>query len=66
LHSAPVARSSRVHFADVSPSLPSLSSVSSLTLEISLLPAENLLYHDNLFHDIVEQVQLEESYSRLL
>lgn len=55
--------STRVHFAEASPSLSSFSSDSTLTSEVSPLPVENILSHDDLFHDTFEQLQLEESYS---
>jgi hypothetical protein len=60
--------STRVHFAEASPSLSSFSSDSTLTSEVSPLPIENILshddlFHDDLFHDTFEQLQLEESYS---
>ena len=48
--------SSHVHFVDVSPSLPSISFVSSLTSEVSHLPAEFFFSHEELFHDTVEQL----------
>ena len=47
-------RTSHVHLADTSSSL--------LTSEASTLLAENLSSHDDLFHDTVEQLQLEDSY----
>ena len=53
--------STRVHFAEVSPS--SFSSDSSLTTEVSPLPVDTLLSHDDDFHDTVEQLQLEDSYT---
>ena len=48
-------RTSRVHLADAS-------STSLITPEVSTLPADNVSSHDDLFHDIVEQLQLEDSY----
>jgi hypothetical protein len=48
--------SSRVHFVDASSSLPSFSYVSSNISEVSPLPVENLLSHEEFFHDIVEQL----------
>jgi hypothetical protein len=48
--------SSRVHFVDASSSLPSFSYVSSNISDVSPLPVENLLSHEEFFHDIVEQL----------
>ena len=48
-------RTSRVHLADAS-------STSFLTSEVSTLLADNVPSHDDLFHDTVEQLQLEDSY----
>ena len=48
-------RASRVHLADAS-------SNSFITSEVSTLPTDSVPSHDDLFHDIVEQLQLEDSY----
>ena len=58
IHSA---SSTRVHLADVSPT--SFSSDSSLTTEVSPLPVDTILSHDDDFHDTVEQLQLEDPYT---
>ena len=56
--------SSRVHFVDVSSSLSFFFSVSSNISKVSPLLVENLLSHEEFFHDIVELLHLEESYSK--
>lgn len=48
-------RSSRVHLADASSSL--------VKSDVSSLNADNVPSHDDLFHDTVEQLQLDDSYS---
>ena len=53
--------STRVHFAADSP--PSCTSDSSLTPEVSSLPIDTLLSHDDDFHDTIEQLQLDDSYT---
>ena len=55
--------STRVHFAEATPSSSSFSSDATLTSEVSPLPIENILSHDDFFHDTVEQLQLDETYS---
>ena len=65
LNSEPMSNfnSTRVHFAEASLSLSSFSYDSSLTSEVPPIHVETLLSHDDPFHDTVEQLQLEESYS---
>jgi hypothetical protein len=60
-HNSEPISTTRVHLAEASRS--SFSSDSSITSEVSPLPVEPLLFHDDLYHDTVEQLQLEESYS---